>query len=139
MTRQFLVGTLVIVATVLVNAGIFALAARRIDALYPSALRRIRRTGPTLLVIAGVLSVLVALTVDTWLWALVLERTGALPDLESSVYFALVSFTTLGFGDLVLEREWRILSGLIGANGLLIFGWSTAFMVALIRKLHGGP
>lgn len=139
MTRQFLVGTLVILATVLVNAGIFAFAARRIDALYPSALRMMRRTGPTLLVIAGVLSVLVALTVDTWLWAFVLERTGALPDLESSVYFALVSFTTLGFGDLVLEREWRILSGLIGANGLLIFGWSTAFMVALIRKLHGGP
>lgn len=139
MTRQFLIGSLVILATVLINAGIFALAARRIDRLYPSALRLMHHVGPALLVIAGVLSVLLALSVDTWLWAFVLLGIGALPDLESSVYFALVSFTTLGFGDLVLEREWRILSGLIGANGLLIFGWSTAFMVALIRKLHGGP
>ena len=80
------------------------------------------------------LLVLATVTIEVWVWALVLLLTGAVDALEPAVYFALVCFTTLGFGDITLPVEWRLLSALIGANGFLMFGWSTAFMVELIRK-----
>ena len=60
--------------------------------------------------------------------------TGAVEGLEPALYFALVSFTTLGFGDITLSADWRLMSALIGANGFLIFGWSTAYMVEWIRR-----
>ena len=75
-----------------------------------------------------------AIVIEVWLWAAVLIATGAVNGLEPAVYFSLVCFTTLGFGDITLPQEWRLLSALIGANGFLMFGWSTAFMVELIRK-----
>jgi hypothetical protein len=61
-----------------------------------------------------------------------------LSTLEEAVYFALVSYTTLGFGDVVLSREWRILSGMVGANGFLNFGLLTAVMVEALRHTRLG-
>jgi hypothetical protein len=60
---------------------------------------------------------------------------GAFDSLESAVYFSLVSFTTLGFGDIILGKEWRILSGMMAANGLLIFGLTTAVLVDFLSRL----
>jgi uncharacterized membrane protein YedE/YeeE len=61
---------------------------------------------------------------------------GVFHDFETSIYFALVSFTTLGFGDIVLEKQWRILSGLMGANGLVIFGLTTAVLVDFLSRFR---
>jgi len=50
-----------------------------------------------------------------------------LADFESALYFATTSFTTLGYGDVVLDRHWRLFGAIEGANGLLLFGSSPAF------------
>ena len=55
---------------------------------------------------------------------------------EASVYFSLVAFTTLGFGDVLLPVEWRLLGGLAAANGLLIFGLLTAMLVETLRQIR---
>ena len=49
----------------------------------------------------------------------------ALPDLETAFYFSMVTFTTLGFGDVVLTGQWRTLASIQAANGVIIFGWTT--------------
>lgn len=86
--------------------------------------------------LAGVaLWLLLAFSLVTWLWALVLFLLGSFSSLEESVYFSMVAFTSLGFGDLVLGRDWRILSGLMAANGLLLFGLNTAVMVETLRQI----
>ncbi len=64
---------------------------------------------------------------------------GAIAGLEPAVYFSLVTFTTLGYGDITLGEDWRILSALCAANGLLLFGFSTAFLVELMRRLQQRP
>ena len=61
---------------------------------------------------------------------------GVSPDLEHAVYFALVSFTTLGYGDVLLPVGWRILGGMAAANGLLNFGLMTAVLVEALRDLR---
>jgi hypothetical protein len=63
---------------------------------------------------------------------------GIFETLEEAVYFALVSYTTLGFGDVLLEKEWRLLSGMAAANGLLNFGLLTALLVEALRHIRLG-
>lgn len=45
-----------------------------------------------------------------------------------------VTFTTLGYGDIVLGPEWRLLSGIEAINGIVLFGWSTAFLFAIVQR-----
>ena len=84
---------------------------------------------------AATLWMMAAHSLAVWLWAAVFIAVGAFDSMEPALYFAAVCYTTLGFGDIVPEQDWRILSGLCAANGLLIFGLSTAFLVELLRRM----
>jgi hypothetical protein len=61
---------------------------------------------------------------------------GAIETLETAVYFSTVTFTTLGFGDITLDEDWRLLSSFEAANGLLMFGWSTALVFAAVQWVY---
>ena len=91
-----------------------------------------------LLHILGVVSVLLVLHwIEAAIWAVVYLYIGAMPDFKTSMYFSLTSYTTLGYGDVVLPVEWRLLGPFEGAVGILMFGWSTGVMVATIGRLYG--
>ena len=77
-------------------------------------------------------------TAGVWLWAFVFYGLGLFETLEECVYFALVSFTTLGYGDLVLPRGWRLLGGLAAANGFMTFGLLIAMLVEAMRHVRIG-
>jgi hypothetical protein len=70
------------------------------------------------------------------LWAVVFWRARELPTLETAVYFSLATYTTIGFGDVVLGPGWRVLSGIEGLTGLLLVGWSTAFVFAVVNRMY---
>ncbi|RUS58739.1 two pore domain potassium channel family protein [Pseudorhodobacter sp. E13] len=92
-----------------------------------------------LLVMLGVSFVVLGIiTAGVWIWALAFYALGVFITLEASVYFSLVSFTTLGFGDVLLPQEWRLLSGMAAANGLLNFGLLTALLVEALRHVRLG-
>jgi hypothetical protein len=87
-------------------------------------------------ILAGItLWMLLAISISVWLWAFCLLWLGTFSEVEPAIYFSLVSFTTLGFGDIILQKEWRILSGLMAANGLLVFGLTTAILVDFLTRL----
>ncbi len=73
-------------------------------------------------------------TASVWIWAAAFRVLGVFETIEASVYFSLVAFTTLGFGDILLPTEWRLLGGMAAANGLLIFGLLTAMLVETLRQ-----
>ena len=80
-------------------------------------------------------------TLEILLWAGVyraLVPLDELADLESAVYFSFVTFTTLGYGDITLSEGWRLLSGIQALNGILLVGWSTALMFAVVQKSWQG-
>jgi len=68
-------------------------------------------------------------------WALFYWWQKCLPDAESSFYFSGVTYTTLGYGDLVLPQEWRLLGPVEGLTGILMCGLSTGFFFAVLSKL----
>ena len=60
------------------------------------------------------------------LWLAVYDRlAGAIPDLTLSAYFSAVTYTTTGYGDVVLREEWRLVGGIEALTGILMCGWST--------------
>ena len=75
--------------------------------------------------------------VEIAVWALFFWRQQCLPDLESSFYFAGVTYTTVGYGDLVLPKDWRLLGPVEGLTGILMFGLSTGFFFALVTRMFG--
>lgn len=50
-------------------------------------------------------------------------------------YYSVVTFTTLGYGDITISSEWRMLSGFEAINGIMLIGWSTALMYSLIQRI----
>ncbi len=89
----------------------------------------------SLLSLVGFALVLLAV-LEAMLWAVVYLAVGAFEHFESALYFSLVTFTTLGYGDVTLGPEWRLLSGFQSADGIIKFGWSTALIVFFLRKIH---
>lgn len=136
MIGQLVIGSLVIALTVVVEVTFIGLA--------DLTIRRFSRwlTRPpfhlkTALVIAAVtIWLMLAHSVGVWLWAATFLILDAFQALEPALYFSVVAFTTLGFGDIILPLEWRLLSGLAAANGLLIFGFSTAVLIELLLRLR---
>jgi hypothetical protein len=73
-------------------------------------------------------------------WALLYAWRGAMPDLQTAVYFSAVTYTTTGYGDLVLPPEWRLVGGIEALTGILMCGLSAGFFFAVFsRTFQGGP
>jgi hypothetical protein len=69
-------------------------------------------------------------------WALYYLRRGAFDELQSALYFSAVTYTTTGYGDLVLPEEWRLLGGVEALTGILMCGWSTGFFFAVVSRMY---
>jgi hypothetical protein len=69
-------------------------------------------------------------------WALFYLLVGGLPDFESAAYFSLTSYTTVGYGDVLLPEPWRLLGPIEAAVGVLMLGWSTGILVAVIAVVY---
>ncbi|MNT82286.1 voltage-gated potassium channel [compost metagenome] len=55
---------------------------------------------------------------------------GFFDSFEIALYFSTVTFSTIGYGDVIPHPEWRLLAGMEGVDGFLLIGWSTAYLVA---------
>lgn len=76
--------------------------------------------------------------VEITVWASVYAWQHAMPDLPSGLYFSAVTYTTTGYGDLVLPGEWRLVGGVEALTGILMCGWSTAFFLAVVGRMFEG-
>jgi len=136
MSSQLLIGSCVITLSIVIHAVFIVFAIKGLQFLIP------RLTQPLLffkilsVLIATTLWLLAAHSLSVWLWAAIFRLLDIFDTLETALYFSLVSFTTLGFGDITLTPSWRILSGITATNGLLLFGFSTAFLFEVITHLY---
>ncbi len=68
-------------------------------------------------------------------WALLYSLLGAFADFETAMYFSGVTFTSLGYGDVVLDGRMRLLGPLQAANGLMMFGITTALFISAVQQV----
>jgi len=134
--EQILLGTFLLMVSALIHVGAIAWGIPWISKL--AGLRSLDHK-PRLRTIAllafGVLIIVFAHTVQVWTWAFVLLAISELPDLVTSFYFATVTYTTLGYGDVILGPESRIVATFCAITGLLTFGISTAFLIGILSRI----
>src|ERR1700736_3479163 len=102
--------------------------------------RRLGRAGAgfwiDLSIVALVISVVLAAhLVEIALWAALFVICGEFPAFSAAYYHSAVNYTTLGYGDVIMTPHWRLLGPLEAANGMLLFGVSTAIIFAVIQGL----
>lgn len=90
---------------------------------------------PGLLLASALTAVIFGHTVQVWLWAVAFLIAGALPTVADAIYFSLVTYTTVGYGDVTVGPGTRIFAAMAAVTGVLNFGLSTAFLVRLIARL----
>lgn len=135
MIVQMLLGSGMIILTTVIQGG-FTIAS--VAMLRRRVSLKVARSNfqTTLLLSYFVLWLFVATIIEVWAWALLYLIIGAAQSLEEAAYFSTVTFTTLGYGDITLDESWRLLSSFEGANGLLMFGWSTALIFAAVQRVY---
>lgn len=134
MLLQLLLAGCVIGTTVIIQALFMSVGLRRLKSLEEAGHPILKR--PNLVVVTWISFLLVPISIDVVLWACLYRLRNALPSFEEALYFSTVTFTTVGYGDIVLDRHSRLLATFEAANGWIIFGWATALMMIVIQRLY---
>ena len=87
------------------------------------------------IVVRAIMYALVAHLIEIALWAALYVMCGEFADFGTAYYHSAVNYTSLGYGDLIMSPSWKLLGPLETANGMLLFGVSTAMIFAVIQRL----
>ena len=133
MVIRLLVACSLMALCVTIHAGGLAYAIRRLRRS-PIQARRFW-SSTRLFVLIAVWIVLLHLA-EIAAWAAAYTWSSALPDLQTALYFSAVTYTTTGYGDVLLPQAWRLDGGVEALTGILMCGWSTGFFFAIVNRLH---
>ncbi len=135
---QFAVSSLMVILCVAIHGlGLFSLSrAIRTEA----SIERLRRIDPlsprgALFTLLAVVSMLALHGIEIWLFALVYIVLGAIPQLEPALYFSTISYSTVGYNDLHMAPDWRLLGAFESVLGIFLLGWSTSFFFRMIGRI----
>jgi len=135
---QFGVSSLMVVFCVVIHGlGLFGLnRALRTEA----SIERLQRVDPlsprgTAFTLGVVIAMLALHGIEIWLFALAYIVLGAIPQLEPALYFSTISYSTVGYNDLHMAPEWRLLGAFESVLGIFLLGWSTAFFFRMTGRI----
>ena len=135
MLMNILIAAIIIIATVGIHAAAMMLAVRLIRKKEGGLREKLQQTN--LYRVSGiVLLMFLASLIEVLVWAFVYLWLNAIQGVEQAFYFSMVTFTTLGYGDIVLEERWRLLASFEAANGIILFGWTTAIVMAVVHRVY---
>ena len=139
MLEQISVGLSMVVATTIIHAAFMVLAEKCLKwgfGRYGHLKHYLSKAVSVSLLAAWMF---IAVVTEALIWAQVYlwnPHIHALPDIETALYFSMVTFTSVGYGDIVLDGSWRMLASIQGANGVIIFGWTTALIFSYIQRIY---
>jgi Ion channel len=133
MLRQLLVSTAVSFGNIAIHAIVMAavLWVVRVAGERATSRQSLRLVGVMIATVSVFMAAHIA-EVIVWSWAY--RIVGAAPPGTAFFYFAFVNYTTLGYGDVIPIERWHLLGPMTAMNGVLLFGWSTAVIYAVLRK-----
>ncbi len=136
MLTQLVIGSILICMTIVVQVGFIGLATVGLTKAGTWLVTGSKILKLMISLLTVVVWMLAAISIAVWIWAAAFLLLNQFNDLETALYFSVVSMTTLGYGDIVIGKDWRLLSGLIAANGLILFSLTTAFLIEFINRLR---
>jgi len=134
-----LVGVILTALTVTIHAAGTIWWVQSLDRRYRSSGRSWQRRALwfVLMSTATVMLLLHVIEVCLWAGAYRIIVPDELETFEKALYFSFVTFTSLGYGDISLSSEWRLLSGIESLSGLLAAGISTALLFSVLQRAWG--
>lgn len=133
MLIQLFVGIIASTICIAIHASVMTAIVR-----VAPGISRLFVASPTLLLVMTMVGTVVILMfahmIEVAVWALIYAFVDAAPAGADVLYFAFVNYTTLGYGDVVPTRQWRLLGPATAMCGILLFGWSTAVIFEVLRK-----
>ena len=133
---QFIISAVLIGLTVVIHALVLDRLMHYLEQRGSQFFHTFRLMWRAAILTIAVLGVFCAHIIQIWVWALLYMAVGAITGLEEALYFSTSTFTTVGFGDIVLDDQWRLVSAFQSANGFILFGWSTAFIFEVMSRLY---
>jgi len=125
--------SVMVLSTALIHLTGLAIIVRMIRSERPF-LRRLH-VSPLTVLLGATVGVFAIHSIEIWLYAALYLGLGALGHLEEALYFSTVTYSTIGYGDVLMPHAWRMLGAFEGATGIIMLGWSTAFLVSLLSQL----
>ena len=89
----------------------------------------------SILMIGLISGIMILHVAESSMWGTFYYTSELFQDFETSLYFSLVSYTAIGYGDVVLPQKWRLLGAIQGVSGVLICGLSAAFIFAIMNAM----
>jgi voltage-gated potassium channel Kch len=130
---NIIIAACMLVVTTAIHAGGMVLAMQMFDWKKGRSIKRLTRIY---LVSGVVILMFLASLVEVLVWAITFLSLNAIEGFERALYFSMVTFTTLGYGDVVLAEQWRLLGSFEAANGIIMFGWTTAIVIAAVQRIY---
>jgi len=133
MLIQLILATVMVTAIALVHLVGLAILTRMLRS-HSRIFRRLRLMPLTLL-LGATIGIIAIHSVEIWLYALLYTGIGAFHHFEEALYFSTFTYAAIGYGDVLMPHDWRILGAIEGAVGIIMLGWSTAYLVSLLTQL----
>lgn len=105
----------------------------------PAPSKRFTTIGPAIALSLAAIGMILVHIAESCLWALLYYAGGQTTTLQEALYFSIVTATTLGYGDITLQGDWRIVVSWQAMSGLLLFGASAAAFFQLVLYLSPIP
>ena len=139
MIRQLILALGLASVTVMMHAAGTGRLVLRTPRIWNGDAANSRPLGSVLALTCLVSGLLFLQLAEMTVWAAVFALAGVLPDFETSLYYSLKSFTTVGYGDVLPAQSWRLLGPCEAAVGVLMLGWSTGIIVAAVQRIYNRP
>jgi hypothetical protein len=136
MVENLSLGTFLIAVNVLIHTFGLILLSKSMSWIVQWFQLHRHSLGQAVAITATVLGLFFLHTIEVWLWAVVYVVVGAVQGFADALYFSTVTFSTLGYGDVMPRPEWRLLTSLEAVNGFILIGWSIAYLIAASTR-HG--
>ena len=135
MLMNITIAAALMVATTAIHAGGMVLAMHALRAQGHSSRRRLKQTR--IYWVGGiVLLMFIVSLLEVLVWAVTYLALNAIDGFEKALYFSMVTFTTLGYGEIVLDERWRLLASSEAGNGIIMFGWTTAIVITAVQRIY---
>ena len=133
--KQLGVASMMVSLTVLIHLfGLAALLAL-INRYRPSTSKIRNIVGNAMAILGAAFGLFALHGIEIWAYALLYWGMASFDTFEAALYFSTTTYSTIGYGDLVLPASSRLVGAIEGANGIILLGWSTAFFFAVVDRM----
>ncbi len=135
---QFFVSSIMLVICVIFHGVGLALLNKALRS--EATIERLRRIEPlsppgALFTLSIVLALIAIHGIEIWAFSMLYLAIGAVPNLEEALYFSTISYSTVGYSDMHIVIQWRLLGAFESILGMILLGWSTAFFFRMLGRI----